>query len=266
MTAASTPVFVNGISFWSPRLPGWDIASAVLAGSSAAPPGSARRPAPSILPPVERRRAPDSVALAIEVAARACASAEVAAAELQSVFATAHGDLEITDYLCNVLIDSPLETSPTRFHNSVHNAAAGYWCIASGCHAPYTTISAADDTFGAGLLEALTQVAADEKTVLYVAYDIEARGPLATSIRSRGLLGAGLVLSPRRSTTTVVEVSWSAGPRQPDPVTPARPEHAELVGDNAMAPCLPFLTAVARGCGKVRVAIGPALALTLEIR
>ena len=79
-------------------------------------------------------------------------------AELASVFATTHGDLAITDYLCANLLESPLHTSPTRFHNSVHNAAAGYWCIAVGCHAPYTTVSVAGIRSAQDLLEALAQL------------------------------------------------------------------------------------------------------------
>ena len=219
-----------------------------------------------MLPPAERRRTPDSVALAIEVAARACAAAAVNPSELPGIFATAHGDLEITDYMCSVLIDSPLHTSPTRFHNSVHNAAAGYWCIASGCHAPYTTVSVAGYSFGAGLLEALVQLSAEDRPVLYVAYDTEARGPLATVITSRGLLGAALVLSPRRSDLTVAEISWSVGTQGPARVTEPRPANAEIVGENAMAPCLPFFEALALRSGRVTVAAGPALELNVEIR
>ena len=48
--------------------------------------------------------------------------------------------------------------SPTRFHNSVHNAAAGYWGIATGATAAANALCAYDASFGAGLLEALTQV------------------------------------------------------------------------------------------------------------
>ena len=34
------------------------------------------------------------------------------------------------------LAADPRELSPTRFHNSVHNAPAGYWTVAAHCHAP----------------------------------------------------------------------------------------------------------------------------------
>lgn len=259
-------VFVEGISLWASRLPGWDIASAVLAGAAEPPPAALRRPMPEMLPPAERRRAPDSVALAIEVAARACAAAALEPAHLPSVFATTHADLVITDYLCEMLVKTPLLTSPTKFHNSVHNAAAGYWCIATGCHAPYMTVSVFDHSYSVGLLEAFMQVASDGSPVLYVAYDIEACGPLTSVAVSRGLLGTGLVLAPARSAQSVAELSWSIRPGTRDGATRAGPGNAGLVEGNAMASCLPLLEVLARGAGAVTLALGPDLLLDVRVR
>jgi hypothetical protein len=264
--SAPATACVDGIGFWSPRMPGWDIASPVLAGASDAPAGSARRPAPALLPPTERRRAPDTVALAIEVAARACEAAGAAPADLASVFATTHGDLAITDYLCANLLEAPLHTSPTRFHNSVHNAAAGYWCIATGCHRPYTTVSVAGHSFAAGLLEALVQLASESQPVLFVAYDAEACGPLATLVASSGLVGAALALSPRRSDRTVAELNWTIAREEPPRASEASPRNAALVSGNAMASCLPLFEALARRSGAVTLAAGPRLALRIGIR
>jgi hypothetical protein len=263
VTAAA---FVDGIAFWSPRLPGWSVAAAVLAGRAAAPAEAARRPSPALLPPTERRRAPDTVALAIEVAARACESAGADPAALPSVFATMHADLAITDYLCANLLATPELTSPTRFHNSVHNAAAGYWCIATGCREPYTALSVAEHSFGAGLLEALTQVAALARPVLFVAYDAAASGTLATLVSSSGLVGAALVLSPRRGTAPAAECAWSLEREDPPAITAPSGDNAGYVAGNAMAPCLPLFEALARGTGTLTLAAGPRLALRLSIR
>ena len=183
--------YVNGVSFWAPRLPGWQVAAPVLRGEAAAPLQPATRPVPTLLGPTERRRAPDTVAIALEVASRACESAGVDPKTLPSIFASTHGDLAISDYMSETLARTPTLISPIRFHNSVHNAAAGYWTIGTGCYEPYTALTAYEDTFGEGLLEALTQAACGDRATLLVAYDIEARGPLATMVSSRGLLGAG---------------------------------------------------------------------------
>ena len=153
------------------------------------------RPQPAILPPNERRRAPDTVAVALQVAQAACANAGRDPAQLPMVFASTYGDLAITDYMCSTLAKAPTTLSPTRFHNSVHNAAAGYWSIATGCHQPYCALGAGRYTFAAGLFAAALQVCADQTDVLFVAYDIDAHGPLARVAHSQGILGVALVLS-----------------------------------------------------------------------
>lgn len=259
-------VFLQGISLWASRLPGWDVASAVLAGQAEPPAAALRRPVPEMLPPAERRRAPDSVALAIEVAARACAASALDPAQLSSVFATTHADLAITDYLCDVLVRTPLLTSPTKFHNSVHNAAAGYWCIATGCHASYTTVSVHDHSFAVGLLEAIMQVAGDGSPVLYVAYDIESCGPLTQVAPSRGLLGVGLVLARDRSEQSVAELCWSIRSGSTDLATRPDPANYRLVQDNAMAGCLPLFEVLARGTGHVTLALGPDSLLDVRVQ
>lgn len=258
-------VYLEGMSLWASRLPGWDVAAAVLAGQADPPAAAPRRPVPEMLPPAERRRAPDSVALAIEVAARACAAAALDPAQLSSVFATTHADLAITDYLCEVLVRTPLLTSPTKFHNSVHNAAAGYWCIATGCHAPYMTVSVYDNSFAVGLLEAIMQVASDGSPVLYVAYDIESCGPLTQVASSSGLFGVGLVLARDRSAQSVAKLCWSIRAGSRDVAT--RPDSANhrLVQDNAMASCLPLFEVLARGTGLVTLALGPESLLEVRV-
>ncbi|MFS2055958.1 beta-ketoacyl synthase chain length factor, partial [Variovorax sp. CT11-76] len=122
---------------------------------------------------------PDTVALALEVAAAAIAGSGRQAADLPCVFVSAHGDLSINDYMCSTLATDPSVLSPTRFHNSVHNAAVGYWTIGTGCMAASNSISAYDSSFGAALLEAAAQCAADREAVLLVGYDAPATGPLA---------------------------------------------------------------------------------------
>src|SRR5690606_29868165 len=114
-----------------------------------------------------------------------------------------HGDLAITDYMCATLAGDPREISPTKFHNSVHNAAAGYWTIGVGCTRPATALSSGDASFALGLLEALSQLASGEPAVLLAAYDNQATGPLAAISSSDGLLGGALVLARPGDAATV---------------------------------------------------------------
>lgn len=261
MSAELPRVRIEGVGFWAARLPGWNVARAVIRGERPAPEEAALRPTPTLLAPTERRRAPDTVAIALEVASQACAAAGREPAALPSVFASTHGDLAISDYMCATLAASPTLLSPVKFHNSVHNAAAGYWSIGVGSYAPYTALSAFESTFAAGLLEAVTQVVCDGQPVLYVAFDIDAKGPLSSMAPSRGLLGAALVLAPLvpipneasdgtrgPGVALRIETASNVAGTEGAPtvaMTPARSAAATLIGGNALAPCLPFFEALA---------------------
>jgi hypothetical protein len=238
----------------------------VLRGEAAAPAAVATRPSPALLPPAERRRAPDTVAVALEVASRACENAGRDPKLLASVFASANGDLPVEDAICDTLAKNPALTSPTKFHNSVHNAAAGYWTIATGCMKPYTALCGRDCTFGQGLLESVAQALSETAPVLFVAYDIESRGPVATMQPSRGVLAGALVLSPEERANNVarltLEVREDARPRQSE----ARAENTALVAGNAMIDALPLFEALADGTSReISQLLAPRMTLNIRV-
>jgi Beta-ketoacyl synthase, N-terminal domain len=258
-------VHVDGVGLWAPRLPGWETARGILRGDTDAPREPAPRPAPELLAPNERRRAPDSVAVALHVAQRACSAARCEPRSLASVFASTYGDSAVSDAVCAQLVGAPLDTSPTKFHHSVHNAAAGYWAIGTGCLEPYTAVSAHRHTFGAGLLTAAVQAVTEGSRVLYVAYDIESCGPLATMAHSRGMLGVALVLGARTSAETISRLVLRAEEREASP-TPARPQNTALVAGNAMAPSLALFEGLAdRAARSIVLTLGRQLALAVAL-
>jgi len=267
MTTQLPEVVAEGVAFWSSRLPGWDVARAVIRGEQAMPDAAVSRPSPALLGPTERRRAPDTVAIALEVAARACAAAGRSPSELPAVFASTHGDLAISDYMCATLVDTPSLISPIKFHNSVHNAAAGYWSIGTSSHAPYTAISAFHHTFGAGLLETVVQIACEQQPVLYVAFDVEAKGALSTMAPSRGLLGVALVLAPAAAATRPGQrhLTLRIADQQCE-ATPPRSAAAALVADNALAPCMPLLEALAADArATLQLTLGERTVLNIQV-
>lgn len=192
--------------------------------------GGVGKPIASVLEPAERRRAPISVALALHVAAEACAAAGADPKSLPAVFASTHGDLGITEYMCEVMATAPRDLSPTKFHNSVHNAAAGYWTIGTGSMHAATALSAFDCTFAAGLLEAAAQAIDGNEPVLLVCYDIEGSGALGEITGSVGLVGYATVLAPciaqspaARAALTLSRQSGAANPvPAPTPLAPFR--------------------------------------------
>lgn len=257
--------WLDGVALWSPWLPGWEKAREVLAGR--APPSETKSPRPSaeLLPPNERRRAPDSVAIALHAALSACQQAARDPKTLRSVFASMHGDLAITDYMCSTLAADPSMVSPTRFHNSVHNAAAGYWSIATGSTRPYTALSAGNHSFAAGLLESLLQLAGSHEDVLFVSYDIEARGALADVAPSRDMLSVALVLAAERGERSIAVLEWDFVRGAACRPSAARPGNGALVAGNANESSLPLFEALASGEG-AEVVTSPSPAMGLRIR
>lgn len=255
---------IEGIGFWSNGVPSWRAARAYALDGTRVE-GAPSRPSPQLLAPNERRRAPDTVAVALEVALAACEAAGRDPKTLPSVFASTHGELGITDYMAATLASDPRAISPIRFHNSVHNAAAGYWTIGTGCMAPTTAISALDASFAQGLLEALVQLAAGSEAVLLVGYDSASTGPLDAIWNSAGLLGGALVLSRQThpgGRRLNASLSEGAAPPAQGPLT-------GLAGGNAMAPMLPLFDALAfdtpHTAGSAILNAGPGRVLRVEL-
>jgi hypothetical protein len=258
-------VHIEGIGWWSPGVVDWSAAAPLLRDGAAFPTGGNAKPAATILPPHERRRAPAPVLLACEVAAQACAMADRAAAALPCVFASMHGDLAITDELCTTLATDPLEVSPTRFHNSVHNAPAGYWTIATQCHAASSAVSAWRGSFAAGLLESAVLACVDETPVLFAAYDIAAQGALAGVIQATMPFGAALVLNAKRGPRTLATLRLHhESHAAPAAALPAA--QAAFVEATPIAHSLPLFAALARANAcRVQLPNGAATSLSIEV-
>lgn len=185
---------VSGIGLGGGGLGGWAHCRRWLESGTC--PGEPDIPVSSLLSARERRRSPLTVRQALAVAERACEMASLAPSRLPGVFASGMGDLDITHYMCGILAESPELISPTRFHNSVHNAAAGYWNIGAGTHADVTALCAYDDSFAAGLLEAVSRCVLNEEPVLLVCYDIPAQGLLEEVWKVEQAFAGALVLAP----------------------------------------------------------------------
>lgn len=251
---------VEGIGLWSPQLANFDALRCLLAGEAYKASGG--RPEASALSPNERRRAPESVLIAIEAASQAVAMSGFAVANLACVFASAYGDQATTDYMCRVLARAPIELSPTRFHNSVHNAAAGYWTIAGDCRAPSSAVCAGNASFGAGLLEAAVLACADHRPVLLVSSDTAGIGPLGELIECTQAFGCALVISPNIDTDKRLRLATTASTPHHLPL-PA--ECTVWMHDNPSATCLPLLVMLAKGEGECVLAASEQLGLHLLI-
>lgn len=124
----------------------------------------------SILPPMIRRRTSLATKMAVTALDRACINADVER-DLPTIFSSSVGEMAVTDQLCRAIADSSYPLSPTLFHNSVHNTAAGYWSMSVKSMAPMQSMAGLEDSFAMGLLEAGCQLLNGAERVLLVSYD-----------------------------------------------------------------------------------------------
>jgi hypothetical protein len=186
---------IKSVGIAAPGLAGWAAAMPVLTGASAYLPADEPAYAPALLPPNERRRATAAVRQAFRAAEDAIGTHADPKA-LASVFASSDGDMMVLNRICEALAGEPRVISPTDFHNSVHNAASGYWSIAAQCMSPTTTLAAFDASFAAGLLEAAALVRDLDADVLLVAYDAVAPAPLLAKRPLTVAASVALILGP----------------------------------------------------------------------
>ena len=236
---------IDGVGVLGPGLAGWTAARAILAGEAPYLAAEMPRPVIDLLPPAERRRCGDAARLVIAVGVEALAPSATPAADVASVFTSSSGSGEVVHQICESLASPEHDVSPTRFHNSVHNAPAGYWSIATGARGPSTSLCAHESSFAAGLIEAAVQARAESTRVLLVAYDLPHPLPLSAVAPVSAPFGVALLIAPDASPATFARVS--IGIAAAAAATPmADPGLEALRAGNSAAQALPLLAAVAR--------------------
>ncbi len=235
--------FVSGLGVLGPGL--WDGAQALAAlGQDAGLATDVRAPRVAGLSANEARRCPLVARYALDVGQQALAAAGRDAAHLATVFSSASGDLEIFDKNARALAQSPPALSPTLFHNSVHNAVAGYWGIAQGTRAASTSLSAYDESFAAGVLEAL-MIVDRERQALLIAYDVPPPAALAAARPITVPFAVAVLFTSEDPSGQAARVAWRFGV-EGEEVTrmPGALEALRLA--NPAARALPFLQTLAR--------------------
>jgi hypothetical protein len=256
--------YLDGIGLIGPGLDNWPAAQPILAGHAAYESRPLVVAAPQSLPPAERRRTGLAIKVALAVGEAAVAAGELDVKQLATVFTSSGADNDNCDAICKTLASDDRSISPTRFHNSVHNAPAGYWGIASGAMTPATVLCAHDASFGAGLLEAMTQVAVECLGTLLIAYDMPYPEPLHAKRPLPSAFGIALALMPARSAQSLARIELELSEAAPD--TLADPALETLRRSIPAARGLPLLQAVARGeAGRVVLEYLPPLSLELSV-
>ena len=164
--------------------------------------------------------------------------AGLAAGRCPSVFATSNGDGAggARDPGDAGRPDPPV--SPTQFHNSVHNAAAGYWSIGDRVAEPAACLGCHDCTFAAGAAQGGGGGAAERAPLLLCVYDTAVAAPLDAAVRPTGAFGAAFVLAPERHERALARLSvgYAATPPAPTAVQPRRRALRDLAASQSGGP------------------------------
>ena len=207
--------YINGIGLLGPGLASWTESQPILQGKQAYVANKTVIPAPELLPAAERRRASEIVKLTLATSLEALRMtsatgtqlAEAATITLPSVFSFSNGDGLNCHNICECLASEDREISPTRFHNSVHNAVAGYWSIATKNMATSSVLCAYDGSFGAGLLEAITQVVVDDTACILMTSDTPYPEPMFSKRPIPDNFGSAITLSPQATPDSIAKIT-----------------------------------------------------------
>jgi lambda repressor-like predicted transcriptional regulator len=248
-------VGVEAVAMCGPGLPDWASSRPVLAGTACYRAAPTLLEAPAQLSAAERRRAIPSVKLALGVATAAAVQSGLAPDRLPAVFASSGADGETIVAILAALATPGREVSPTRFHNSVHNAPSGYWGIAVQSREAVTSVSCYDASFAAGLLEAAGQAMTAEQATLLVAYDLPYPQPLDSGRPMAASFGVALVLSPAPSDLAHAVLRMTLSATADNGATSCGDPGLEaLRRGNPAARSLPLLKMLAgRSSGRVRL-------------
>jgi hypothetical protein len=248
-----TELNIIGLGMWSTKFSNWCDFSTGVNTHNWSPESKIQ---PALIPLRERRRVPQFVKMAIEVMGQACEMASLNPANVATVFSSSAGDMQIKDYLCRTLSSTPRMVSPTRFHNSVHNAATGYWSIATQSHAPASAVSAFSYSAPMALLEAAIQASDAGYPVLVVTQEMAAPMALIDTCPSKQAFSAALLLAPPQyslsaRTTALATVRYQVVDKTvPWPELPE--DLQEDLSGNPGASLVPLLAAMTAGNGNHR--------------
>jgi len=196
--------------------PGWSCLDDLRAACRSGQPHAAVQPpaisSPDVLPANERRRASQVVRLTLSCIAQALMSSPFETHLLRCVFATDEGSGEICQQMLEALATTR-QMSPLLFSNSVLNAPSGYFSIGYRNRQSATVLSVGLESFGAGLVCAVTEASCSSQPVLFVSYDAKMTAPLdellpiGNSTASAWVLSAGMGLRTPKLASFAIDIA-----------------------------------------------------------
>jgi hypothetical protein len=241
--------FVDSVAVIGPGMADWQEAAAVLRNPGAWVPSDVACDNVAGITAAEQRRTTPLIRLALQVAAQLSAESQLDLSTAATVFATSWGDSQVVE---NVLATLPVPgspVSPLHFHNIVHNTPAGYWSVGAGARGVSTSLTAADCTVAAGLLEAFVCLANADVPVLFVCFDRPLPASWDRFHHIEAPFAAAMTFTAKRTDRCRHAMRLEIIPQSAESqMAEARLEGLRVA--NPAARVLPLLAAVAAGSGR----------------
>jgi len=202
------PIYIESIGIIAPGIENWQQAEAILAEDGCYQVADLTPLKPSMLKPNERRRTTLTIKLALQVVQDALSSSDDYS-DLKTIFVSSDGDMDIVNRICQALTLPDHPVSPTFFHNSVHNAPAGYCSITTGFHAASTSLSGLNGSFSVGLLDAAVQATIEQQPVLLISYDTPWPEPLKAFKPHQQPFGVAMVVRAEPTKHSLAKLNLS---------------------------------------------------------
>ncbi len=232
--------YIDAIGLQANGLEGWFASQPILKKEKAYQNKPLTKYSPLFLPANERRRVTNTIKLALRTAEETQFNA-LSNQKIPTLFACVDGDTEISVKMIDaVLMDDPL-ISPIHFHNSVHNAPAGYWMMGQKNTQAASSISAGKYQIATLFIEGMSQLLEPASKILLVAYDL----PIDPKIENINVtcqpFAFGLILSQQQSQQSIasIETRITSKTIQTN-ITPS------WFGENRAATFLPLLMRLAQ--------------------
>lgn len=227
------PTYVCGVGLWTPGY-----ANPTSWCDREADPEKPKPAATLLKGPLSRRATP-LTRMSIEAMQQAVAMGGADLSTIPSVWATCHGEHSAAISLLGMMQKGEGKLSPTKFHNSVHNAASGYASIATGNCTLSTTLTGGAELVASTLLEAICLVGSLDRSIVLVLADEPLLPPFERLDAPTGL-ALSLLLSP-----SAVGAFAALGDLRRDTVPPL--EHNDHFGSLHVSAALPLVERIVRG-------------------
>jgi len=192
-------LYIKAISIIAPGINNWDEAQAVFSQKKPYSSAKVAKKLSTMLPPNESRRCSRTTQLALSSVQQLTEQVSFDSQNIRYVFSSCNGDLTVFHHISSALAQEGRPVSPIKFHNSVHNAPAGYASIVLQSNAPSTSITAYKDSIANALLEAAVQSTISQQPCLLTAYDEVPPEPLHSLFPIADDFSCSLLLVPKKN-------------------------------------------------------------------